>query len=78
MKAILKFDFEKENSDDYSDFQDAINGTKFRLAVWELDQWLRRETKYAPDGTSDDTYNALQSCRDKLHEILNESNLNLD
>ena len=46
--------------------------------MWELDQWLRNQTKYASDDMSDDTYKALQDCRDKLHEILNDSILNLD
>jgi hypothetical protein len=78
MKAILKFDLGKEDSDDRSEFEDAVNGTKWRLAMWELDQWLRNQTKYASDDMSDDTYKALQDCRDKLHEILNDSILNLD
>lgn len=78
MKAILKFDLGKEDSDDRSEFEDAVNGTKWRLAMWELDQWLRNQTKYASDDMSDDTYKALQDCRDKLHEILNDNILNLD
>lgn len=78
MKAILKFDLGIEDSDDRSEFEDAVNGTKWRLAMWELDQWLRNQTKYASDDMSDDTYKALQDCRDKLHEILNDSALNLD
>lgn len=78
MKAILKFDLGIEDSDDRLEFEDAVNGTKWRLAMWELDQWLRNQTKYASDDMSDDTYKALQDCRDKLHEILNDSVLNLD
>jgi hypothetical protein len=77
MEAILKFDFNGENNDRI-EFQDAVNGTRWRLAMWELDQWLRSQTKYAPDSMSDDTYKALDSCRDKLHEILMSDNLDLD
>jgi hypothetical protein len=78
MRAILEFDFDKEDSDDRSHFEDAVNGTKWKLAMWELDQWLRKNTKYAPDSQSNDTYQALQDCRDELHRILNEDNLSMD
>ena len=74
MKAILKFNLPK----DISEFNDASNGTKWKIAMYDLNMWLRSETKYAPDSMSEDTYNALKSCRDKLHEILNNDNLDLD
>lgn len=78
MKAILEFDFDKEDSDDRSDFRDAIDGFKFKMALWELDQWLRSNTKYAPDTMSNDTYEAYEKCRDQLREILSESNISID
>lgn len=78
MKAILEFDFDKEDSNDRSQFEDAINGTKFKMALWELDQWLRSNTKYAPDTMSDDTYEAYENCREQLREILNESSISID
>lgn len=79
MKATLKFDFDKEDSDDRSNFEDAINGTKWRLAVWELDQWLRTQYKYMPDAEySEAAYNAYEKSRQKLNEILNEEGLKLD
>jgi len=78
MKAILEFDFDKEDSDDRSQFEDAINGTKFKLALWELDQWLRSNTKYAPDTMSDDTYEAYEKCRQQLRDILIENSISID
>jgi hypothetical protein len=79
MKATLTFDFDKEDSDDRSDFEDAINGTKWKMAVWELDQWLRAQYKYMPDAKySEDAYNAYEKSRQKLNEILNEDGLKLD
>ena len=78
MKATLEFDLNDFDNDDRSSFQDAVNGTKWRLAMWELDQWLRSQTKYAPDDMSEDTYKALQSCRDKLYEILNQESLSME
>jgi hypothetical protein len=77
MKAILEFNFSEEN-DDRHDFQDAINGTKWKMAMYELDQHLRAQTKYAPDDMHEEYYKALQATRDKLHEILREDSLNMD
>lgn len=78
MKAILKFDFNKEDSDDRRDFRDAIDGYKFKMALWELDQWLRSNTKYAPDTMSNDTYEAYEKCRDQIREILSEHSISID
>lgn len=78
MKAVLEFDFDKEDSDDRSQFQDAINGTKWKLFAWEFDQWLRSQTKYASDATHDEYLKALHEARDKFHQMLGEDNLSLD
>ena len=79
MKATLKFDFDKEDSDDRSNFEDAVNGTKWKLAMWELDQWLRTQYKYMPDAEySEGAYNAYEKSRQKLNEIVNEEGLKLD
>lgn len=41
-KVILEFDA----IEDQDDIQSAINGYKWKLAVWDLDQELRATTKY--------------------------------
>ena len=74
MKAILEFDL----PEDGDDFKKAANANELSLVLWDLDQWLRSNTKYAPDGMSADTYNAYQDCRDKLTALLNEYNVNFD
>jgi hypothetical protein len=79
MKATLKFDFDNQDGDERSNFEDAINGTKWKLAVWELDQWLRAQYKYMPDAEySEAAYNAYEKSRERLFEILNEEGLKLD
>jgi len=65
MEAILKFTL----PDEQSDFELAVNGYKWSLVAWELDQWLRSQIKYAPEEMSQDVYDAFEQCRDKLHEI---------
>ena len=73
MKAILEFNL----PEDQEQFEDASNGWKWSLLVWELDQHLRNETKYAPDSTPSEKYQAYCELRDKLHEMLNNHNLEL-
>jgi hypothetical protein len=79
MKAKLEFDLDNPENDDRSLFQDAVNGTKWRLAMWELDQWLRSQYKYMSDEDyKEGAYEAYEKSREKLYEILNNDGLNLD
>jgi hypothetical protein len=73
MEAILKFNL----PDDQEDFNIALDGGKWALSMWELNNWLRSQTKHPPADMSDDTYKALEECRDKLYEVLNENQLRL-
>ncbi len=73
MKATLEFNL----PDDQLDFDTAVNGSKWMGAMWQLDKWLRSQTKYAPDTMSADTFKAFEESRDMLHEILNEEGLKL-
>ncbi len=74
MKGILKFNLPKETKE----FELANSATKLYSALWEMDQWLRSNTKYAPDTMSEDTYNAFQQCREQLRELMNNENINFD
>jgi hypothetical protein len=73
MKAILEFNLDEEREQ----FDMAVNGYKFSLVACYLDQHLRGLIKYAPDNQSEDTHKALQETRDKLHQLLNEYNLEI-
>lgn len=73
MKAILEFNL----PDDQSDFESAINGYKWELAMWDMNQYLRSVTKYAPDETSAEVVEALDKARDELFNILNNYNLEI-
>ena len=79
MKLTLEFEDEERD-----DLQVALDGYKWKNAMWELDQLLRKTTKY---GTSQlkDTESATeieqdvaQATRESIREILNDWNLNLD
>jgi hypothetical protein len=73
MEAILKYNL----PDDQLDFDTAVNGAKWMAAMWQLDQWLRAQTKHAPDTMSADTFTSFEQSRDMLHEILQENSLKL-
>lgn len=71
MKAILEFNLEE----DRNEFEEAVNGWKWSMAMYELDQYLRTNTKYAPDSQPQEVYDALIATREKLFEIMRESDL---
>ena len=73
MKAILEYNLDEEKEL----FQLALNGHKFSMVGFHLDQHLRGLIKYAPDTQSEDTHKALQETRDKLYQLLNEYNLEI-
>jgi len=71
MKITLEFD-------NYEDAQMAMNGHIYSMAIFEFDQYIRSETKYNSDNLSEETYIAYQHLREKLKEILQENNLNIN
>lgn len=76
MKGILEF-----NLDDSADMQAylrAVKSTKLAITLWEMDQYLRSQTKYAPDSMPEEVYKSLQQTRDKLHEIMSDNSIDLD
>jgi hypothetical protein len=73
-KIVLEFD----GIEEADDARTALDGYKWKIAMWGMDQWLRSQIKYAPEGQSEDTYQAFERCREKLREILADNNLQLD
>ena len=74
MKAILEFNL----PDDDQEYTLANNASNFWSVLWELDQDLRAKTKYASDDLPQDKYDAYQEVRDKLRELMSESNVSFD
>lgn len=71
-EIILKF-----NETEHEEARTAIDGHKWKNSMWELDQWLRSEIKYN-EKISGETDAAYQAVRDKIREILNDDNLNIE
>ena len=76
-KIILEFDSIEEKDD----ARMALDGVKWKVAMWDLDQLLRSATKYGTfdgreaTGAEQDMAEAL---REHIRDILRESNLNLE
>jgi hypothetical protein len=63
--------------DEENDLIVAINGYKFKLALWDLDQFLRSELKYN-DKLTAEQYDYAEMLRDKLREILNDYQIQIE
>ena len=74
MEAILKFNL----PDDQAEFNSAVNGSKWQVAMWELDNYLRTNTKYAPDSYHEEKIKALYETRDELCRIISSYNLEFE
>jgi len=75
-KAILEFDL--SNPDDVTDYKRVNQALDMAIALWDIDQYLRAQTKYAPDSMPQEAYDALSEAREKFYQILNERNINMD
>lgn len=78
-KIILEFDSIEESVE----ARNALDGTKWKIAMWNLDQKLRGMVKHGYVMNSnreltDDEHKLVQQIRDELHRILNQANLDLE
>ena len=76
-KIILEFDSVEEQSD----LRSALDGYKWKMAMWDLDQTLRGTTKHGIFDNREATgveQEMAERLRNGIREILSEYNLNLD
>jgi hypothetical protein len=76
--AIGKLEYNLNDQDDQIAHLRAVKSLDLAMALWDMDGYLRSETKYAPDSIKPEVYDTLQSVRDKLHEIMNKHSIDLD
>jgi hypothetical protein len=74
---MAKVTIEFDPFEDREEMESAINGAKWKMLVWDLDQHLRSELKYN-DKITGDVYDALERIRKHLHELKNDSGLTLE
>jgi hypothetical protein len=79
-KVTLEFDSVEESDE----IQDALNGWRWRTAMWDLDQNLRNTTKYSKsvipgqDNASSEEYAIADRYRELIREILQDNKLYFD
>ena len=79
-KIILEFD----GIEEADDARTALDGYKWKLAMWDLDQLLRSTTKYDVsllkhnEQASEAEYEVAGKLREEIRRILEGYNLNLD
>jgi hypothetical protein len=79
MKVTIEFNGEEEQED----LQLALNGHKWKSAMWELDQELRNTIKYGESflpnkNISEQEILIAEGIRKYLRQIVSNYNLNLD
>ena len=80
----MKVTIEYDGNEEQEDLQLALDGYKWKMAMWELDQELRKTTKYqsslvSPGGfASEQEILVAEAVRELIRDILTESNLKLD
>lgn len=80
----MKVTIEYDGNEEQDDLQVALDGYKWKNAMWELDQLLRKTTKYGssllPSVTlaTEQEIAVSEAIRESIRDILNESNLSLD
>lgn len=79
MNILLKF-----GDDEVKDAETALNGWKWKLAMWDLDQLLRSTVRHGvsilnknQEATSEEM-DVADKIREELREILQGYNLNLE
>ncbi len=79
-KVTIEFDAVEEAQD----IRDALDGYKWRLAVWDLDQKLRETTKYGSsmfgkkEGASEEEQDVVEKVRALIREFLSDYNLEIE
>lgn len=79
-KIILEF----EGIEEQEDARTALDGYKWKLSMWDLDQLLRSTTKYDVsllkhnEQASEAEYEVAEKLREEIRRILENYNLNLD
>lgn len=78
-KIIIEFDSVEEQED----ARTAIDGYKWKLAIWDLDQMLRSTVKHGQkfNGTGDASSEEIEVCdklREQIRSILEGYGLNME
>lgn len=76
-----KITMEFDSVEEAEEIRSALDGYKWKIAMWDLDQELRKIVKYGQfdnrEATSEER-DAADKLREELRKVLEEYNLNLE
>ena len=72
---MVKYIFE---TDDKEEAELHLKAGDYKLALWDMDQYLRTQIKYNPKSLNASQIDALENAREELREILSKYNVSLD
>lgn len=75
-KAILEFDL--NDPDDKQAHLRAVKSIDMAGALWDIMHNTKKGLEWAMDGKELDKFDALEMVFEKIHEILDEHNINTD
>lgn len=56
----------------------ALHGEDYYCALWDMDQWLRKQIKYNPKRLNGDKLDALEMAREELRDILDDREVSFE
>lgn len=71
--ALLRFKLPEEAVE----FQDAQDGGKLKVLVWNLQDWLRRKTKYEDPKLTVEELKVYHEVNNELNQLLTDANIEL-
>jgi len=75
-KAILEFDL--NDPDDRMEYMRCNKSLDMALALWELSYNTKKGLGYSMEGKEMDQYETLEFVFERIYEIINDHNINLD
>lgn len=72
-----KITFEFDSIEEAEDVRTALDGYKYKLVIWDFDQYLRNQIKYN-DKLPSEVAEAFEDLREKLREFLNDYRVNIE
>lgn len=75
-EAILKFDLNEH--DDRKAHLRAVKSLDMALALWDITHNTKKSLGWAIEAENIDKYDALEMMFEKIHEILNDHNIDTD
>jgi len=75
-KATLEYDL--SDPDDVMEHKRAIKSLDMAMALWDIVHNTKKGLEWSMEGKEIDKYDALELVYEKIHEILDDHNINTD